>query len=358
MNASKKVLLGFSGGVDSSVCAQLLQEQGYEVTGLFLKTWDDEHCTSQRDSFDARMVADKLNISLYTLDLSQEYNDFVFQYFLDQNRAGRTPNPDILCNKYIKFSAFLKKADELSIPFIATGHYAHNYWNESQKKQELLIPKDTHKDQTYFLYTLNQNILARTIFPLAHLTKSEVRQKAQLLTFPNADKKDSVGICMVGDRNYKSFIQQYISKNEGPIRDIRTQKTIGSHEGLSFYTIGQRRDLGIGGVKGCEEKPWFVVRKEKTQNTLWVSQYEDDLLFSELTAHSLHWVSGNAPDTTKTYTAKIRYRSEGSPCEIRIENDTLHIRFHSPVRAVAIGQSVVLYEGNKCLGGGEIIEST
>lgn len=356
MNA-QTVVIGLSGGVDSTVSAKILQEQGYNVIGLFMKTWDDQdpQCPAAEDSFDARNGAQKLKIPFYSIDLSKEYSEHVFQYFLEQNKAGRTPNADILCNKYIKFDAFLKKAQSLGTEMIATGHYAKKRWNKITKKWELLIPKDTKKDQTYFLYTLQQYQLEKTIFPLAEITKPEVRKKAEKEGFLNAHKKDSVGICMVGDRNYRKFLQQYIPTKKGSIKDAETRKKIGEHLGLTFYTIGQRKDLGIGGIKGFHEAPWFVIKKDFTTNELMVSQNESLLLSQSLTAEKLHWIAGNPPEENFECEAKIRYRSESVPCTVTIQKKRANVDFKKPVRAIASGQSIVFYDQEVCLGGGEIV---
>ncbi len=356
-----------SGGVDSSVAAKLLLDQGYEVIGVFMKTWDtnDPHCPASEDAADARSVAAKLSIPLYVFDFSKEYWRDVFEYFLEQNRQGRTPNPDILCNKYIKFEALWQKARELGADCIATGHYVSLKFNKNTEKSYICVPKDKGKDQTYFLYTLTQEQLARTLFPLADIEKKEVRRIARDLGLVTADKKDSVGICMVGDRNYTEFLQHYVSKSPGNIIDADTKKVVGEHMGLSFYTIGQRKTLGIGGVKGFPEAPWFVIKKDFKTNELVVSQDEEKLLGTDLMAINLHWISGSVPAKKFQCMAKIRYRSESTPCYAELVSAspesgsksgmTMNVTFDSPVRAISPGQSVVFYDGDVCLGGGEIV---
>jgi len=361
MNKNTRVVVGLSGGVDSSVSAKLLVDQGYEVIGIFMKNWDDKddpHCPAAVDAADARAVAEQLGIQFYSFNFAQEYWDDVFSDFLQAHREGLTPNPDIWCNQFIKFKVFLEKAEELGADFLATGHYAKNYFNEKTGLQELQMPVDKHKDQTYFLYTLGQKQLKKVLFPLEDLEKSEVRQIAQESGFVNADKKDSTGICFVGERNYSQFLQQYLEKEPGDIVELETGKVLGQHIGLSFYTYGQRRELHIGGVKGAKEAPWFVVNKNFDQNKLEVSQDEDQLLTTQLQAHKLTWVSGSAPEK-KNLQARIRYRSEAVSCEIGngewgMENGELSVQFKQPVRAVTPGQSIVFYDGKVCLGGGII----
>lgn len=354
---AKTVIVGLSGGVDSAVVADILVEKGYRVIGVFLRTWDstDPQCPAAIDSMDARNVAQKLGIPFYSLDLSQEYQDFVFSSFLSANQKGLTPNPDILCNKYIKFDAFLKKAEELGADFIATGHYARKAWNEEKRLWELQIPQDQNKDQTYFLYTLTQRQLEKTLFPLQDLEKADVRKRAQEKNFHNAQKKDSVGICMVGDRHYRKFLQEYLPSQKGDIYDLTHEKKIGTHQGLTFYTIGQRKDLGIGGVKNYPEAPWFVVRKDFERHRLWVSQNPQDLLSDHLWAKNLHWMGSPPSKDSFSCLAKIRYRSPSVPCKFTFKDDqTGSVDFEIPVRAIAPGQSIVFYEKNTVLGGGEI----
>jgi len=361
---NKKIILGLSGGVDSSVAALMLQSQGWDVVGVFLKIWDDQdpHCPAALDAADARQIAQKLNIPWYAYDYAEEYRKSVFDYFLFESRAGRTPNPDILCNRHIKFSAFLEKADLFDAPFIATGHYAKKHWNDQMQKWELHRPEDKEKDQTYFLYAITQSQLARSIFPLESMNKKNVRDVAGALRFQNAQKKGSVGICMVGERNYAQFLQQFLPQNPGIIRQKETGKKVGEHIGLNFYTIGQRHSLHIGGVAGAKESPWFVVSKDFQTNDLIVSQEESCLLQSEIIARNLTWIAEAQPDAQKKYQATIRYRGEVQECTIQFftEPETteqkMKVHFSVPVRAVAAGQSVVIYENENCLGGGEICE--
>ena len=270
MSSPKKVVVGLSGGVDSAVTAKLMVDAGYEVIGIFMKNWDDSddpHCPAAVDAIDARNVADALGIPFYTINFAKEYWDHVFEYFLEEHRQCRTPNPDILCNKYIKFKAFLEHAEKLGADFLATGHYTQNHFNKKTGLYELKMPKDTNKDQTYFLYTLGQDQLQKVLFPLSEFTKPEIRQMAKDAGFSNAEKKDSTGICMVGERDYMEFLKKYLHQEPG---DIVSDKgdVIGKHIGLSFYTLGQRKNLNVGGVKGYEEKPWVVLSKDTEKNQI------------------------------------------------------------------------------------------
>ncbi|NCP66756.1 tRNA 2-thiouridine(34) synthase MnmA [bacterium] len=355
----KRVVVGLSGGVDSSVTAKLLIDQGYEVIGVFMKNWDDKddpHCPAAVDAMDARNVADHLGIPFYSFNFAAEYWRDVFDYFLEQHRLFRTPNPDILCNQFIKFKVFLEAAEKLGADFIATGHYAKNHFNTETGLFELQVPNDANKDQTYFLYTLKQKALAKTLFPLADLPKPRIREIALESGFHNAKKKDSTGICFVGERDHMEFLKKYLEQTPG---DIITEKSdvIGKHIGLSFYTIGQRRNLNIGGVKGYSEAPWFVLVKDTDKNQIIVCQNDDNprLFQTELKANRLSWVSGKAPSETHL-TAKIRYRQDFQDCTARMEGEEIHVTFKDPQRAVTPGQSIVFYdEAEKvCLGGGEI----
>ncbi|MCF7917683.1 tRNA 2-thiouridine(34) synthase MnmA [Candidatus Gracilibacteria bacterium] len=352
----KKIVVGLSGGVDSSVAAKLLIDQGYEVLGVFMKNWDENgpECTASEDAAMAEKVAKHLHIPFHTANFTKEYWNDVFEYFLSENKAGRTPNPDILCNKYIKFGAFLTEAKKLGVDFIATGHYAKKVWNEKTNLYELHIPTDKEKDQTYFLHAISQEQLAQAIFPLQDLQKAEVRKIAKKEGFVTADKKDSTGICFIGERNYYDFLQKYLKKTPGDFIDADSEKVVGTHSGLSFYTIGQRKNLQIGGIRGFEEKPWFIIAKNFKDNQIIVSQDESKLDGIELTAHKLTWISGNAPSEKFECTARIRYRSRDVACYVSTKNDIAHVKFHSPVRAISPGQSVVFYDGDVCLGGGEI----
>lgn len=353
-----KVIVGMSGGVDSSVSAYLLQQHGYEVIGLFMKNWEeddtDEYCSAAVDVADAKAVCDTLGIPLHTVNFAAEYWDRVFEHFLTEYRAGRTPNPDILCNKEIKFRAFLDYALELGADYIATGHYARREHRDG--REFMLRGVDANKDQTYFLYTLGQAQLARTLFPVGDLPKSEVRAIADRLGLPNARKKDSTGICFIGERKFKDFLQQYLPAQPGDIETPDGQ-VIGRHEGLMYHTLGQRKGLGIGGMKDADESPWFVLDKDVARNVLIVGQGHDHplLLSSALTAGQLHWVSGSAPAAALRCSAKIRYRSADASCELQpMANGDVRVLFDEPQRAVTPGQSVVFYDGEICLGGGVI----
>jgi tRNA-specific 2-thiouridylase len=353
-----KVAIGLSGGVDSAVAAQLLVDQGYDVTGVFMRNWEDgtKECTAMQDAIDAEKVAKHIGIPFVPVNFSKEYWDHVFEYFLAENKAGRTPNPDILCNKFIKFDAFLNKCLELGMEKIATGHYAKiRSIGSNPTEYQLCIPKDTNKDQTYFLHQLNQFQLSKTIFPLADLTKPELREMAQKMDLPNADRKDSTGICFIGERNYFEFLQKYIKKSPGDMIEKDSGKKVGTHSGLSFYTIGQRKNLHIGGVQGFEEAPWFVVEKDFERNVIVVSQDEKYLLATELMTNDFHWIAGNASEEEFECLGKVRYRDPGTPCVVKLKNEgAVQVVFKSLVRGIAPGQSVVLYEGEVCLGGGEI----
>ena len=371
----KRVVVGLSGGVDSSVTAKILLDQGYEVIGVFMKNWDDKddpHCPAATDAMDARNVAAHLGIQFYSFNFAKEYWRDVFDYFLEQHKLFRTPNPDILCNQFIKFKVFLEAAEKLGADFIATGHYAKNNFNEDTGLFELQVPHDANKDQTYFLYTLQQAALSKTLFPLADLPKPRIREMALEAGFHNAKKKDSTGICFVGERDHQEFLKKYLEETPG---DIVTEKgvVIGKHIGLSFYTIGQRRNLNVGGVKGYAEAPWFVLAKDINLNQIIVCQNDDNprLFQTELTANRLKWVAGKAPSETKL-SAKIRYRQDFQACTIEVEPETglqsstsnsgdrspetIKVTFDEPQRAVTPGQSIVFYDEamQVCLGGGEI----
>ena len=358
-----KIVVGLSGGVDSSVSAKILIDQGYEVIGVFMKNWedsDDENCPAKQDALDARQVAEKLKIPFFTVNFSQEYWEQVFTYFLKEHRLLRTPNPDILCNKFIKFKCFLDYALELGADKIATGHYAGNFFNPETKCYELQIPADRNKDQTYFLHALNQEQLSKVIFPLENLCKDEVRKIAQQEEFLNADKKDSTGICFIGERNYREFLTKFIKGKKGEII-TDTGISVGEHHGLSFYTIGQRRDLGVGGVRNAPEKPWFVIAKGVEKNQLIVSQDEDKLLVSNVFCNEIHWISGeeNFPGKNSfPCLARVRYRQNSQPVEISWEEKEgkYRIDFGQSQRSIALGQSIVFYdlEDKICLGGGEM----
>jgi tRNA-uridine 2-sulfurtransferase len=359
-----RVVVGLSGGVDSAVTAHLLKQQGWHVVGIFMKNWedddDDEYCSSNQDFIDAAAVADVIGIEIEHVNFAAEYKDRVFAEFLREYQAGRTPNPDVLCNAEIKFKSFLDHAMRLGAEKIATGHYARV--RERQGKFELLKGLDETKDQSYFLHRLNQAQLSKTLFPVGELRKSEVRRIAQEIGLPNAKKKDSTGICFIGERPFREFLKRYISKEAGPVKDERG-RVIGEHQGLSFYTLGQRQGLGIGGVKdkgaqrgGGEHAPWFVARKDMAKNALWVVQGHDHpwLQSSALDADDASWISGTSPPPG-VYAAKTRYRQADATCTLsQAAADRFHLDFPEPQWAVTPGQSAVLYDGDICLGGGVI----
>ncbi len=362
--AKQRIVVGLSGGVDSAVTAYLLKQQGHEVVAIFMKNWEDdddsEYCSSNIDFVDAASVADVLGIEIEHVNFAADYKDRVFAEFLREYQAGRTPNPDVLCNAEIKFKAFLDHAMRLGADKIATGHYARV--RESGGQVQLLKGLDPSKDQSYFLHRLNPSQLARTMFPVGELHKTEVRRIAAEIGLPNAKKKDSTGICFIGERPFREFLGRYLSKEPGPIKDP-TGRTLARHEGLSFYTLGQRQGLGIGGVKargaqrgGGEHAPWFVARKDLEKNTLWVVQGHDHpwLQSPALEADDLSWISGNAPPAGR-YAAKTRYRQADAPCELSYDaSGRMCLAFTEPQWAVTPGQSAVLYDGEVCLGGGVI----
>lgn len=351
--SSKRVVVGLSGGVDSAVTAWLLKEQGFEVIGLFMKNWedddDDEYCTSRVDLVDAVSVADVIGIEIEAVNFSAEYRDRVFSQFLSEHQAGRTPNPDVLCNSEIKFCSFLDHAMAMGAERIATGHYARV--REREGKFELLRATDLTKDQSYFLHRLNQEQLSHTMFPLGQMTKREVRALAQRLGLPNHDKKDSTGICFIGERPFREFLQRYLPTKPG---DMVTPegRVVGKHMGLTFYTIGQRQGLGIGG----EGLPWYVAAKDLSKNRLTVVQGHDHPLLhaSGLIATDLSWISGNVPSPHEALGAKTRYRQADAACTISFAGSQLRVHFAQPQWAVTPGQSLVLYQGEICLGGGII----
>jgi tRNA-uridine 2-sulfurtransferase len=363
----QRVVVGLSGGVDSAVTAWLLKQQGHEVVGIFMKNWEDdddsEYCSSNIDFVDAASVADVIGIDIEHVNFAAEYKDRVFAEFLREYQAGRTPNPDVLCNAEIKFKAFLDHAMRLGADRIATGHYARV--REREGRVELLKGLDTTKDQSYFLHRLNQAQLARTWFPVGELHKTQVRQIADEIGLPNARKKDSTGICFIGERPFREFLSRYISHEPGPIQDDRG-RLLGRHVGLSFYTLGQRQGLGIGGVKekgaqrgGGEHHPWFVARKEVSTNTLYVVQGHEHpwLLSPALRAQDLSWVAGQAPQGPYpvAMAAKTRYRQADAACTlVQIDQQGLVLDFKQPQWAITPGQSAVLYDGEVCLGGGVI----
>lgn len=357
-----RVVVGMSGGVDSSVAALLLKQQGYDVMGLFMKNWEgddtDEYCSARQDFLDAASIADILDIPLEVVNFSAEYQERVFSLFLAEYQAGRTPNPDILCNSEIKFRAFLDHAMALGADKIATGHYAQIH--EINGLFQLLKGEDGNKDQSYFLYRLNQQQLSHTIFPIGHLYKREVRKIARAHGLPNSTKKDSTGICFIGERPFREFLNRYLPANPGEIHTLGGQ-VVGKHQGLMYYTIGQRQGLGIGGTRAGSEQPWFVSGKNMETNVLYVVQGHNHpaLLRASLTAADLSWVSGIPPHQNWVYAAKIRYRQADAPCAItRLEPNSCKIGFAAPQWGVTSGQSVVIYESKVCLGGGIITDST
>ena len=358
--AQKKIIVGMSGGVDSSVCALLLKQQGYEVSGLFMKNWEDYpdgNCPAVEDAKDVMDVCEVLGIEMDGINFAEQYWERVFAYFLEEYKAGRTPNPDILCNKEIKFKAFLDYALEQGADKIATGHYAKI--EQRDGRFHLLKAQDHNKDQTYFLYTLGQQQLSKTLFPLADIPKPRVRELAQEAGLPNHAKKDSTGICFIGEFKFKEFLNRYLPAQQGEMRTPEGE-VVGKHDGLMFYTLGQRQGLGIGGRKSSNGEPWFTVGKDLENNVLVVAQgHNHPMLFSDaLQASKLDWVSGQAPQTPYRCFAKTRYRQPDQACVItQISNGRCEVEFDEPQRAVTPGQSVVFYQGDECLGGG-IIERT
>ncbi|HEY6897170.1 MAG TPA: tRNA 2-thiouridine(34) synthase MnmA [Rhodocyclaceae bacterium] len=354
------VVVGLSGGVDSSVAALLLKQAGWKVIGLFMKNWEDdddeEYCSSRQDLIDAVAAADTIGIDMEVVNFSAEYKDRVFAEFLREYQAGRTPNPDVLCNSEIKFKAFLDHAVRLGADRIATGHYAQV--REFQGEFQLLKAEDGNKDQSYFLYRLNQTQLAKALFPVGHLYKRDVRKLAEEAGLANHAKKDSTGICFIGERPFREFLQRYLPMQPGEIRDLDSDKLMGSHQGLMYHTLGQRDGLGIGGVKGAAELPWYVARKDMEKNVLYVVQGHDHpaLLRDRLSAANLSWVSGRMPHTHWVYAAKTRYRQPDAACDIEAVDDArCEVAFAAPQWAVTPGQSVVVYESRVCLGGGVIL---
>lgn len=351
------VIVGMSGGVDSSVAAKILIEQGFNVEGLFMKNWEEddgtEYCTAKEDLTDAQTVADQLGIPLHTANFAAEYWDDVFEHFLTEYRAGRTPNPDILCNREIKFRAFLDYALHLGADLIATGHYVQT--DRVEGKARLLKGADGNKDQSYFLHQVSHQALGKTLFPVGSLDKRVVRQIASDVGFDNARKKDSTGICFIGERRFSDFLQQYIPAQSGDIRSWDGD-VIGQHQGLMYHTIGQRQGLGIGGLADRDESPWYVVDKALSDNTLVVAQGNDHpaLYKNNLVATDIIWISGEAPKFPLDCQAKIRYRQADQICTVMTEGERTQVSFAEAQRAVTPGQSVVFYEGDVCLGGGVI----
>ncbi|WGE45707.1 tRNA 2-thiouridine(34) synthase MnmA [Actinobacillus equuli] len=360
-NAKKKVIIGMSGGVDSSVSTFILQQQGYQVEGLFMKNWeeddDTDYCTAAADLADAQAVADKLGMKLHKINFAAEYWDNVFEHFLNEYKAGRTPNPDILCNKEIKFKAFLEyAAEDLGADYIATGHYVRRSGDDNNA--QLLRGLDANKDQSYFLYTLSHKQVGQSLFPVGDIEKPIVRQIAEDLGLATAKKKDSTGICFIGERKFKDFLARYLPAQPGEIRTV-DGKVVGRHDGLMYHTLGQRKGLGIGGVKGLSEDPFYVVEKDLINNVLVVAQGHDNsaLLSSGLIATQLHWVDRQPIRENLRCTVKTRYRQTDIACEIQpMDDDTIRVIFDEPQIAVTPGQSAVFYQGEVCLGGGVIEE--
>ena len=363
-----KVVVGMSGGVDSSVAAMLLKQQGYDVVGLFMKNWedddDDEYCSTRQDLVDVASVCDVLGIDLEVVNFSAEYKDRVFADFLKEYEAGRTPNPDVLCNSESKFRSFLDHAMTLGAERIATGHYARvrEWHSDGRSEFQLLKAEDGTKDQSYFLYRLDQAQLARTLFPLGNLYKRDVRKMAEAAGLHIHDKKDSTGICFIGERPFREFLGRYLPARPGEIRALDDNRVLGEHQGLMYHTIGQRKGLMIGGIKGNQDEAgehdaWYVARKDMAANVLFVVQGHDHpaLLRDRLVALDLNWIAGRDPHTNWVYTAKPRYRTPDQPCEIdRIADGRAQIAFAQPQWAITPGQSVVVYESIVCLGGGII----
>ena len=357
-NSKTRVVVGMSGGVDSSVTALLLKEQGYDVIGIFMKNWDDTDengvCTATEDYKDVAAVADQLGIPYYSVNFEKEYWDRVFEYFLAEYRAGRTPNPDVMCNKEIKFKAFLDYAMTLGADYVATGHYARVARDEDGIVH-MLRGVDNGKDQTYFLSQLSQEQLQKTMFPLGHLEKPEVRRLAEEAGLATAKKKDSTGICFIGEKNFKEFLSNYLPAQPGRMMTV-DGRDMGEHAGLMYYTIGQRGGLGIGGQHGGDNAPWFVVGKDLSQNILYVGQgfYHEALMSTSLEASQVHFTRDMPEEFTLECTAKFRYRQPDSKVTVHVKGDKAEVIFAEPQRAITPGQAVVFYDGEECLGGGLI----
>lgn len=357
--ADTRVVVGMSGGVDSSVTALLLKQQGYDVIGIFMKNWDDTdefgHCTAEEDSEDVRRVCEQIGIPYYTVNFEKEYFDKVFTYFLDEYKRGRTPNPDVMCNREIKFGEFLNKAMDLGADYVATGHYARVV--EKDGVFQLLRGIDNGKDQTYFLNALNQKQLSKTMFPIGHLPKPEVRRIAEEAGLYTAKKKDSTGVCFIGERNFREFLSGYLPAKSGKMIDIATGEVKGDHDGLMYYTLGQRQGLGIGG--SGNGNPWFVADKDLDQNILYVVQGDQhpSLYSTGLVASVMNWIDGSEHEVGSTLhcVAKFRYRQPDQGVTLTWQADgNVHVQFDEPQKAITPGQAVVFYDGELCLGGGTI----
>jgi len=355
-HSNQLVIVGMSGGVDSSVAAHLLLQQGYRVEGLFMSNWEEDedgYCTTAQDFQDARHVCNQLNIPLHKVSFAREYRDRVFEHFLSEYRAGRTPNPDVLCNREIKFGVCFDYAKRLGADLIATGHYARVVHDSTP---QLLRGLDPGKDQSYFLHAMPASALAKTLFPVGELHKEEVRRIAKQLALPTHDKKDSTGICFIGERPFAEFLAKYLPAQPGEIRSIDGE-LLGRHTGLMYYTLGQRQGLGIGGKANHDEAPWFVAAKDLQRNQLIVVQGHDHPCMQQraLDAVELSWIAGAPPSTRFTCAAKARYRQADQQCTVIVgENNTARVEFAVPQRAITPGQYVVFYDGDICLGGGVI----
>ena len=358
MTTRETIMVGMSGGVDSSVSAYLLKQQGFHVEGLFMKNWEEddteEYCSATVDLEDATRVSEALGIRLHTVNFSAEYWDNVFEHFLNEYKSGRTPNPDVMCNREIKFKAFLDHAKTLGASRIATGHYVR--CRQQDQHYHLLRGLDAGKDQSYFLYLLNQHQLSQALFPVGELDKVEVREIARELDLQVHDKKDSTGICFIGERKFSDFLKRFIPAQPGDIVSIDGDH-LGQHAGLMYYTIGQRQGLGIGGTESGSELPWYVVEKRLSENQLVVAQGGDHpaLLASTCEVTDLHWI-GEVPSTDQL-TAKIRYRQQDSSCQLLQQDNRLLVRFDDDQRAITPGQALVFYDGEVCLGGATIVSA-
>ena len=346
-----RVVVGMSGGVDSSVAAYLMKQQGHEVLGVFMNNWEEKDdrgvCTSQKDWDDVRRVCDVIDIPYYSVNFAREYKERVFAHFLEEYQKCRTPNPDVLCNREIKFNVFLNFAETLGAEKLVTGHFAN--LGRQGDKVTLLRAKDENKDQTYFLYMLGQRALSRACFPVGGLLKSEVREIARQQGLPTSEKKDSTGVCFIGERDFRAFLKTYLPAQGGDMVD-ESGKVVGHHEGLMYYTLGQRRGLGIGG--GGNGQRWFVIEKDVKHNRLIVSQGEDDRLYTpRAEASEATWISGEAPGAEIECMVRLRHRQPLQKCRIQISGEKVHIEFDQPQRAVTPGQSAVFYQGDVCLGG-------
>lgn len=358
-NSNTRVVVGMSGGVDSSVTALLLKQQGYDVVGVFMKNWDDTDengmCTATEDYKDVALVANKIGVPYYSINFEKEYWDKVFSYFLEEYKNGRTPNPDVMCNKEIKFKAFLDYAMSLGADYVATGHYARVSRDE-EGTTHLLRGVDTNKDQTYFLNQLSQDQLTKVMFPLGEMDKSEVRRIAEEADLATAKKKDSTGICFIGEKDFKQFLMNYLPAQPGNMV-TEEGEVMGQHDGLMYYTIGQRRGLGIGG-NGTSNEPWFVIGKNMEDNELIVGQgYSHTHLYAtHLTASQLTFTTDEERPETFSCTAKFRYRQTDVKVTVHLnkENSTARVEFDEPARAITPGQAIVFYDGDECLGGGII----